>query len=148
MTEIARPTAPSARLMRFVTGAHVFLYRLTRGLIGGRMGRISVLLMTTTGRKSGRQYTTPVFYVQDGDRFLVVASNGGRGSLPNWWTNMRATGQAEIEIGSRRFRVSGRQAAVDERPRLWRQAVAAYEGYEQYQQKTDYPIPVIILEPI
>ena len=147
MPETVRPTSPSARLMRFVTSAHVFLYRLTRGIIGGRMGRASVLLMTT-GRRSGRQRTTPLFYVADGDHFLVVASNGGRGSLPNWWSNMRETGQAQIEIGSRRLQVRGKQATLDERLELWRRVVEAYAGYEQYQQKTDYPIPVVILEPV
>lgn len=137
----------SARLTQLFTRAHVFLYRRTNGALGSRMGGISVLLMTTTGRKSGKQRTTPVFYVADGDRFLIVASNGGRGSLPNWWTNMRDSGQAQIQVGARRLQVRGRQASVDERPQLWQRVVAAYTGYEQYQQATDYPIPVIILQP-
>ncbi|MGZ3675529.1 MAG: nitroreductase/quinone reductase family protein, partial [Ktedonobacterales bacterium] len=77
-------------IARAATGSHVFLYRLTSGALGGRLLNAPVMLVTTTGRKTGKQRTTPVVYLPDGDRFIVIASNGGQGKLPNWWLNMRA----------------------------------------------------------
>ncbi len=111
------------------------------------MQNMSVLLLTTTGRKSGKQYTTPVLYRPENDHFLVVASNGGSGKLPNWWLNMRTGTPVHIEIGRTHQRVRARQADGEERQRFWPLLVADYPGYEKYQQRTAYPIPVVILSP-
>src|SRR6266516_4019304 len=137
-----------ARLARLATAAHVTLYRLTGGAIGGRAKNLPVLLLTTTGRKSGKQHTTPLVYVADGDGFVVVASNGGQGKLPNWWLNMRTSKEARIEIGRNHLRVSVQQANPEERQRLWPRAVAGFSGYEKYQERTPYPIPLVIFHPI
>ncbi len=106
-----------------------------------------VLLLTTTGRKSGKQHTTPLVYLANGDGFVVVASNGGQGKLPNWWLNMRESKQAHIEIGRKRLRVSVQEANPEERQRLWPRVVACRAGHEKYQQRTPYPIPLVILHP-
>ncbi len=137
-----------ARLARLATAAHVSLYRLTGGAIGRRAQNMPVLLLTTIGRKSGKQHTTPLVYLEDGDGFVVVASNGGQGKLPNWWLNMRQNKQAYIEIGRKRLRVSVQEANPEERQRLWPRVVAGYSGYEKYQQRTPYTIPLVILHPI
>jgi deazaflavin-dependent oxidoreductase (nitroreductase family) len=137
-----------ARLARLATAAHVSLYRLTGGAIGSRAQHMPVLLLTTTGRKTGKQHTTPLVYFADGDGFIVVASNGGQGKLPNWWLNMRQNKQAQIEIGKKQLRMSVHEADPEEHQRLWPHAVAGFSGYAKYQQRTPYPIPLVILHPM
>ena len=137
----------SRSVQRLINGIVIMLYRLTGGAIGGRMQNMSTLLLTTTGRKSGKQYTTPVLYRPANDHFLVVASNGGSGKLPNWWLNVRSGTPVHIEIGRTRQRVRARQADGEERQRFWSLLVADYPGYEKYQERTAYPIPVVILSP-
>ena len=124
----------------------MFLYRLTGGMIGGRVGKSPVLLLTTIGRKSGKEYTTPLFYLAEGNRFALVASNRGTGKLPNWWLNMRDTLTAHIQVGSRKLAVTAKQAEPEERQRLWPRLVAQYADYENYQKQTPYDIPVVILQ--
>src|SRR5207302_8286236 len=146
---LGRPYPPIvARFARLATAAHVALYRLTGGAIGGRAQHMSVLLLTTTGRKSGKQHTTPLVYLADGDSFVVVASNGGQGKLPNWWLNIRQSKQASMEIGRKRFQASVQEAKAEERQRLWAQVVAYGAGHETYQERTPYPIPLIIFHPV
>lgn len=135
-------------IARAATGSHVFLYRLTGGALGGRLLNAPVMLVTTTGRKTGKQHTTPLVYLPDGDRFLVIASNGGQGKLPNWWLNMRVSKQASIEIGRRHLRVSAQEADPAERQQLWPGIVTAVPAYGTYQRRTPYPIPVAILHPV
>jgi len=145
---LGRPYPPIvARFARLATAAHVALYRLTGGAIGGRAQHMPVLLLTTTGRKSGKQHTTPLVYLADGDSFVVVASNGGQGKLPNWWLNMRKSRQAQIEIGRKHLRVSVQEANPEERQRLWPRVVAFRAGHEKYQERTPYPLPLVILHP-
>jgi F420H(2)-dependent quinone reductase len=133
---------------RLFNSAIIGLYRLTGGAIGGRMQGMSALLLTTTGRKSGKRYTTPVLYRPENNHFLVVASNGGNGKLPNWWLNARSGTPIDIQIGRTRQQVSAQQVSAEERQRLWPLLVAAYPTYEKYQQHTAYPIPVVILSPL
>lgn len=134
-------------IARAATGSHVFLYRLTGGALGGRLLNAPVMLVTTTGRKTGKQHTTPLVYLPDGDRFLVIASNGGQGKLPNWWLNMRASKHASIEIGRRHLQVSAQEADPAERQQLWPGIVTAVPAYGAYQRRMSYPIPVVILRP-
>ncbi len=143
-----RPYPPLvARLARAAIAAHVALYRLSGGKIGGQAQRMPVLLLTTTGRKSGKEHTTALVYMPDGDDFVVVASNGGQARLPNWWLNMRKSKQARIEVGRKRLRVSVREANGEERQRLWSRIIAYRAGHEAYQERTPYPLPVVILHP-
>ncbi|GHO71237.1 hypothetical protein KSC_101290 [Ktedonobacter sp. SOSP1-52] len=144
-----KPYSPiMARLARLATAVHVSLYRLSGGKIAGRAQNMPVLLLTTTGRKSGKQHTTPLIYLTDGNSIFIVASNGGQGKLPNWWLNMRKSKEACIEIGSKQFQVRVQEAVSDERQRLWSLAVASFPGYAKYQQRTPYPIPLVILRPL
>ncbi len=138
----------SGYVKRFTNRLVIMLYRRTGGAIGGRMQNMSVLLLTTTGRKSGKQYTTPLLYRPENDRLLVVASNGGSGKLPNWWLNVRSGTPVHIEIGRTHQQVRAQQADVEERQRFWPLLVADYPGYEKYQRRTAYPIPVVILSPM
>src|SRR3954463_9714792 len=101
------PTAPPlsrfsmslpAWALRWSGKANVPLYRLSRGRIGGRVGRAPVLLLTTTGRKSGAARTAPVLYMRDGERLVVIGSNAGNARAPAWALNLRATPEAEVEV--------------------------------------------------
>ncbi len=144
----SRPYPPLvARLARAAIAAHVALYRLSGGKIGGQAQHMPVLLLTTTGRKSGKQHTTALVYMPDRDDFIVVASNGGQARLPNWWLNMRKSKQAQIEVGRKRLRVSVQEANGEERQRLWSRIIAYRAGHEAYQERTPYPLPVVILHP-
>jgi deazaflavin-dependent oxidoreductase (nitroreductase family) len=106
-----------------------------------------VLLLTTTGRRSGKLRTTPLLYVRDGEAIVVVASNGGSDSFPAWWLNLQSKPQAEVEIRGTRTRVTARKASSAERARLWPKFTSGYPGYAKYATKTAREIPVVILEP-
>src|SRR5258708_5367706 len=145
---LGKPYPPIVvRLARLATAAHVALYRLTHGALGGRAQHMPVLLLTTTGSRSEKQHTTPLVYLADGADCIGVASNGGQGKLPNWWLNARANKQALIELGRKHLRVSVQEANSEERQRLWPRVVACRAGHENYQERTPYPLPLVIFHP-
>lgn len=134
----------SARaVQRAFTAAHAGLYRRF-GLIR-RIGDAPILLLTTTGRRSGRQRTVPVMYVPGGDPVLV-ASNGGTKGHPSWFLNLREDPEVWIEIGGRRTAARARITNGEERARLWGEAVSIYPSYASYQRKTERELPVVVLE--
>lgn len=136
-------------LMRLFLAIHVGLYRLTSGRVGGRMFGGDVLILTTTGRKSGRRRDTPVMYVRDPATggYVVVASNGGSPSHPAWYLNARAAGTALVQVGGQQTAVGVREAQGEERERLWALAVTGFAGFDNYRQKTTRHIPVLVLTP-
>ncbi|HEX2052227.1 MAG TPA: nitroreductase family deazaflavin-dependent oxidoreductase [Actinomycetota bacterium] len=133
--------------MRTVTAAHVAMYRGSRGKLGSRMGRMPVLLLTTTGRKSGKPRTTPLSYVEDRGSFVLAASNGGNPWFPSWYHNLKARPAATVQTGAQRMQVAARVATAAERERLWPKFVEGFKGYESYAAKTSRPIPLVILTP-
>lgn len=137
-----------ARLAKAAVATHVALYRLSGGKVGGHAQHMPVLLLTTIGRKSGKPHTTALVYLPDGEDFVVVASNGGQARLPNWWLNLLQNNQAQIEIGRRHLHISAREAEGEERQRLWPRVMAYHAGHETYQERTPYPLPLIILHPV
>lgn len=124
---------------------HRWLYRRTGGRIGGRIVGMPVLLLTTTGRHTGRPHTNPLTYLPHGDDLAVIASNGGARSHPDWFLNLRAHPAAYVQVGSRRFAVRAREAEGPEREALWARAVRRYGGYAGYQTRTRRRIPVVVL---
>jgi deazaflavin-dependent oxidoreductase (nitroreductase family) len=126
---------------------HEFWYRLSGGLIGGRFGRARMLLLTTTGRKSGRARTTPLLYLEDDGNLVVIASNGGNPNHPAWWLNLKSDPRAEVQVGRERRAVTAEEAEGEERERLWRAVVDVNRGYEGYQRSTTRRIPVVLLRP-
>ena len=115
---------------RAVLWLHVSLYRLTNGRIGGRfIAGSPILLLTTTGRRSGKRRTRPLAYVRDGERYVLCASNGGSPTHPGWYHNLRATGRAEIQVGPEQLTVQARTADPAERSRLFPRFVEMYKGY-------------------
>jgi deazaflavin-dependent oxidoreductase (nitroreductase family) len=139
------PMSPA--LIKFTSVTHLFWYRLTGGIIGGRFGDIHFLLLTTTGRRSGKQRTTPLLYMRDGDDLVVVGSNGGNDNHPAWYYNIRANSNVHIEVGREKFIAHATVADAEQRSRLWPKLVDVYRQYEGYQRDTDREIPLVILKP-
>ena len=106
-----------------------------------------MLLLDHVGAKSGIKRTTPLVYVADGDRIVLVASKGGHPKNPAWFHNLRANPETTIQVGRERRAVRARVASAKERTRLWRKAVKTYSGYAGYEKRTEREIPLIILEP-
>ena len=124
------------------------LYRLSGGRIGGRVGKAPVLLLTTTGRKSGQRRTAPVVYLRDGERFVVINTNAGNAKVPAWSLNLAADPEAEVEVGRRRLRVRARVAEGEERAELWRKHIDQYAGFDEYDAELDREPKVIVLDPV
>jgi F420H(2)-dependent quinone reductase len=134
--------------LRLIGGAHTGMYRLTRGRFGGRVGKAPVLLLTATGRKSGKPRTHPLLYTRAGEGYAVIASKGGAPAHPLWYLNLQANPVAEVTIGAETRKVRARDAEGEERERLWQALADVYAGYDKYVQKTTRRIPVVVLEPI
>ena len=123
------------------------LARLDRRIGGHFRKTAPVLLLTTTGRKSGKKRTTPLLYVEDAGRYVIIASVGGAPRHPAWYLNLRDNPAATIEIGRRTLAVTAETASPEERARLWPLATQMYSGYDDYQAKTSREIPVVVLTP-
>jgi F420H(2)-dependent quinone reductase len=137
-----------AKAQKWAPKLHVAAYRATGGRIGGRMMNSPVLLLLTTGRKSGKERTTPLLYLQDGGNYAIVASNGGAPKSPAWWLNLETNPEAAVEVGSKKLRVRAEEVEGEEKRHLWRRLVAMYPSYEDYQRRTDREIPVAVLKPV
>lgn len=125
---------------------HTLLYRATRGLVGRRIVDNDMLLLTTTGRVSGRPHTVPLLYLREGETLVVIASWGGRPNHPEWYLNLLVEPRAEVQVLSRKWEVVARTASPPEREVWWPRIVDAYDGYAVYQSRTDREIPVVFLE--
>jgi deazaflavin-dependent oxidoreductase (nitroreductase family) len=125
---------------------HVKRYRETDGAEGHDWNGTQALILTTTGRRSGEERSTPLIYGRSGDDYLVVASKGGADDPPAWYLNLQAHPDAEIQVLAERFKVRARDAAADEKPALWTTMVAEWPAYDEYQAKTEREIPVVVLE--
>jgi deazaflavin-dependent oxidoreductase (nitroreductase family) len=130
----------------FLKNTHVYLYRLTGGVIGGKMGSRPLLLLTTTGRKSGKERVTPLLYITDSNRYLLAASAGGADTHPQWYRNLQANQEASVQIGKQIIPVTAQTANAEERPRLWA-LFTRYSNFTGYERKTAREIPVVILTP-
>lgn len=143
-----------AKLIKRGSRANVWVYRKTRGRIGGkwRVGSalfhpVPVLLLDHRGRRSGREYTTPLLYLRDGPHVVIVASQGGLPRNPQWYANLAAHPDTTVQIGGEVRRVRARTATPDERDELWPRLVELYADFENYQRWTERQIPVVILQP-
>jgi deazaflavin-dependent oxidoreductase (nitroreductase family) len=125
---------------------HVKRYRQTDGAEGHDWQGTTVLLLTTTGRRSGAKRTTPLIYGTHGDDCVVVASRGGAPEHPAWYLNLVAGPEVEVQVRGDRFAARARTATGEERAELWQQAVQRWPAYDGYQTKTDREIPVVVLE--
>jgi deazaflavin-dependent oxidoreductase (nitroreductase family) len=145
----------TARLIKYMARIQVRLFKLTNGRIGSkwRVGAgfrkpVPTLLLDHVGRKSGRAFTTPLLYLEDGPNLVVVASQGGLPKNPQWFPNLVASPETTVRIKREGHRpVHARVAGPEERARLWPRLVELYADFAKYATWTDREIPVVILEP-
>jgi deazaflavin-dependent oxidoreductase (nitroreductase family) len=136
------------RLATHYLGAlHRLLYRLSGGRIGSHIWGLPIVLLTTTGRVSGRQRTVPLCALRKGDSFVVIGSYGGLDRAPAWSLNLRAEPRATVQIGSTTRNVVARETDTEERARLWAEVTRIAPGYLDYERRTTRRIPVVLLEP-
>ena len=126
---------------------HVRRYRETDGEVGYIWNGVPTLLLTTTGRKSGEPRTTPLIFGRDGDDYVIIASMGGAPMHPQWYRNLEANADAEIQVRGERIAVTARTATDDEKPRIWQHMADLWPNYDAYQERTDRTIPVVVLSP-
>ena len=131
--------------MRWMSAVHEFWYRLTNGLVGGNILGAKILLLTTSGRKTGRRYTTPLLYLEEDSTLIVIASNNGSDSDPNWWLNLTAHPDANVQVGGEHLDVHAEAATGDDRARLWEMTTRKYRVYRDYERRTKREIPVVLL---
>lgn len=125
---------------------HRAIYRLSGGRIFSRMVGCPVVLLTTTGRKSGEPRTAPLFGFEEGQSIVVIPSNAGKKHYPSWYLNLRANPLAQVQVGAQVRQVKAREATAEERERLWPLIVTYYEGYRVYRERTERHIPLVILD--
>lgn len=148
------PVTP--KVIKYMSRAQVPVFRLTNGRIGSkwRIGAgwkkpVPTLLLDHVGRKSGKQFTTPLLYLEDGPRLVVVASQGGLPKNPQWFHNLMAKPGTTVSLrGERNRQVKARESEPEERAALWPRLVDLYADFDSYQSWTDREIPVIVLEPV
>jgi deazaflavin-dependent oxidoreductase (nitroreductase family) len=127
---------------------HANRYIASDGEDGHLWEGVPTLLLTTTGRKSGKQFTTPLIYGEANGAYLVVASRGGAPEHPQWYQNLVAQPEVGVQIKADKFRAKARTANAEEKPSLWKLMAAIWPSYNDYQKKTTREIPVVILERI
>jgi deazaflavin-dependent oxidoreductase (nitroreductase family) len=125
---------------------HVQRYEETDGEVGHEWQGTKTLILTTTGRRSGAERRNALIYGQHGDDYLVVASKGGADDPPAWYLNLQANPEVQVQVLGDRFTARARTATPEEKPALWRTMTAEWPAYDEYQQKTEREIPVVILE--
>lgn len=137
----------ASRTARLAIRLHRVVYRLTGGRVAGRLGHVEQVLLTTTGRTTGRPRTTPLAVTVVDDRLVLIASDGGADRDPGWYRNLVAHPDVVVQRGVARRPLRARTASGAERAELWSAAVANYAGYAAYQRRTDRQIPVVVLTP-
>ena len=145
----------SPELPKWITD-HIARYVATNGAdgylwdasIGGGKGMVPTLLLTTTGRKSGRTLTLPLIFGRSGPNYVVVASKGGAPAHPAWYLNLQANPAVQVQVKAEKFAARAHTADSAERAVLWPKMVEIYGPYADYQKKTDRQIPIVILKPV
>ena len=126
---------------------HVDRYRATDGEEGYSWQRgTTILLLTTRGRRTGAERTTPLIFQPHGDDYLIVASRGGTDQPPGWYLNLQAEPDVRVQIRGEVFRAHARDATPQEKPEMWRKMAAVWPDYDAYQERTERQIPVVVLE--
>ena len=126
---------------------HVDRYLATDGKEGHDWQGTQTLILTTTGRKSGAKRLTPLIYGEQGDNYLIVASNGGAAAHPDWYFNLEADPEVEVQVWGDKIPARARTATPAEKAEWWPIVLAEWPDYDEYQKKTDRPIPLVVIEP-
>jgi len=132
----------SALFKKLFTGLHAKIYQLT----GGKAGGVDkMLVLHTTGAKSGKARESPLLYLIDNDRYVIVASNGGAANHPGWYHNLKAAPSAKVTIGREVIDVTAEVLSTEEKDRIWPELVSMYAAYDKYRDKTDRDIQLVAL---
>ena len=134
--------------VRFLSRLHRAVFAATGGRIGRRLAGNDMLLLTTTGRRGGKPHTVPLLYLRDDDRYVVIASFGGRPYHPAWYLNLMADPSVEVQIQGRKVQAIASIASPEERAVWWPRIARAYRGYSEYAQRTDRTIPVVFIRAV
>lgn len=148
LVRVAHLTVGTVLTSRASTRLHLLLDRLTGGRFPGPVLGFRTIVLTTTGRRTGRRIDAPLTAIEDGGGWVVAASNGGRERPPAWLLNLRAEPRAEVRVAGRRVSVLASETDDGERVRLWARIVAAYGGYDTYRRRTSREIPLVRLDPV
>lgn len=138
-------STPLKPILRFANSIHVSLYRMSGGKFANRAAGMPILLLTSTGRKSGKPHTNPVIYLKEGEEYIVSASTGGMTWHPNWYFNLKSNPDAEILVADQTFKVKATITENEERTRLYEKFKAASENFVKYEKSANRLIPVIRL---
>ena len=133
--------------IKIIGAIHRWLYRVSGGKWGQTFFGSPILLLTTTGRRTGQPRTWPLTYLPEGERLIVIASNGGQPNHPAWYLNLRVNPHVSVQLGDQTHTMIAKTAEGTERARLWSRVVEEYPAYAGYQRKTDRQIPVVVLRP-
>ena len=134
-------------LMKWMGRATTVVYRLSNGKLGGTFQSSPVALLTTTGRKSGEPRVSPLLYLREGGRVILVASQGGRDTNPMWYLNLKANPKVSVQIKGEVLQLQARDASAQERDEYWTKLTAMYPTLDDYQAWTDRVIPIVICDP-
>jgi deazaflavin-dependent oxidoreductase (nitroreductase family) len=126
---------------------HIQRYRETSGDVGYLWNGAPSLLLTTVGRRSGEKRTSALIFARDGEDYLIVASQGGAPTHPNWYHNLSEHPEVEVQVKADQFRAIARTASDAEKPRLWKIVTETWPNYDVYQARTERPIPIVVLTP-
>lgn len=135
-------------IVKWMSRINTWLYKRTDGKVGGKFLKgAPVALLTTTGRKTGEPRVSPLLYLRDGDRVILVASQGGAANNPMWYLNLKANPKVTIQIKDEVLNLTARDATEAEKAEYWPKLVAMYSSFDDYQSWTDRVIPVVICDP-
>lgn len=135
-------------MFKLILKIAVYLYNVSGGRIGGKMGKMPVLLLTTTGRKTGKQRTLPLIYIMDGSAYVITASAGGADKHPGWFFNIRSNPQVVIQVKDTQIKVTAEIAGPEKKSELWARLVAVAPNFAGYQKRTSRDIPMVILHAV
>jgi deazaflavin-dependent oxidoreductase (nitroreductase family) len=135
-------------IIKMMSRANTWLYKKTDGKVGGKfLQGAPVALLTTTGRKTGEPRISPLLYLREGNRVVLVASKGGSATHPMWYLNLKANPKVSVQIKDEVLHLSARDATEEERARYWPKLVEMYSSFDDYQSWTDRVIPIVICDP-
>lgn len=141
-------SAGTGFFIKWMSRVNTWVYKATNGKVGGTfLQGAPVALLTTTGRKTGQPRVSPLLYLRDGDRVVLVASQGGRTNNPMWYLNLKANPQVRVQIKAEVLQLNARDATEQERAHYWPTLVEMYSSFEDYQSWTDRVIPIVVCEP-
>jgi deazaflavin-dependent oxidoreductase (nitroreductase family) len=130
-------------------GLHTWVYKKSGGVMGGHfVFGAPIVLLTTTGRKSGKARTCPLIYLRDGERLILVASKGGHPHHPAWYMNLCSQPLVDVQLGEQQLKMRAVTGTPEQKAKYWQRLCAIYPPYQSYQNRTDRDIPVVILQPI